>query len=101
VCLRIPAGAFYPAPKVDSSVVRVELYPQPVIPLSYLSTFFRLAKGGFSQKRKTIANALAASLAWPKDRVQALLLAGGIDPRRRAETLSLEEWESLTRRYVG
>lgn len=96
---RIPAGAFYPPPKVDSAVIRVDLHPFPVIPNPMLNSFFRLAKGGFSQKRKTLENALAASLAWPKNRVEAMLLAAGIDPRRRAETLSLGEWEALTGQY--
>lgn len=96
----IPAGAFYPAPKVDSAVVRVDLYPQPAIPAQMLDAFFRLAKAGFSQKRKTLSNALAASLACPKEKAQALLLAANIDPRRRAETLSLAEWGALTRIYL-
>lgn len=97
----IPSGAFYPSPKVDSAVIRVDIYSQPAIPSPLLNTFFRLAKGGFSQKRKTLGNALSASLAWPKSKAEALLLAAGIDPRRRAETLSLAEWESLTRQFVG
>ena len=97
---RIPAGAFFPAPKVDSAVVRVDLYPQPAIPAGLREAFFRLAKAGFSQKRKTLENALAASLARPKDQARALLLAAGIDPRRRAETVSLEEWGALARRYA-
>jgi len=50
----IPAGAFYPPPKVDSAVIRVTLYPEPLIPRGQLATFFRLAKAGFSQKRKTL-----------------------------------------------
>jgi len=98
---RIPAGAFYPPPKVDSAIIRVDLHPRPMIPYPMLNSFFRLAKGGFSQKRKTLENALAASLAWPKNRVEAMLLAAGIDPRRRAETLSLREWEALTGQYEG
>jgi 16S rRNA (adenine1518-N6/adenine1519-N6)-dimethyltransferase len=98
---RIPAGAFYPTPKVDSAVVRVDLYPQPLIQTPLVESFFRLAKAGFSQKRKTLGNALAASLAWPKDKAEAILLAAGIDPRRRAQTLSLGEWEALTRQYTG
>lgn len=97
--LHIPAGAFYPSPKVDSAVLQVDIYPQPAIPSPLLGPFFRLAKAGFSQKRKTLGNALAASLAWPKSKTEAMLLAAGIDPRRRAETLSLVEWESLTRQF--
>jgi 16S rRNA (adenine1518-N6/adenine1519-N6)-dimethyltransferase len=94
---RIPAGAFYPPPKVDSAVVRVDLYPQPLIPASLHNAFFRLAKAGFSQKRKTLGNSLAGGLAWSKEQARETLLAAGIDPRRRAETLSLPEWEVLTR----
>lgn len=97
---RIPAGAFYPAPTVESAVVRVDIYATPRIPAPQMDAFFRLTKAGFSQKRKTLSNALAASLAWPKQEVVAMLLAAQIDPRRRAETLSLEEWNSLTQVYA-
>lgn len=94
---RIPAGAFYPAPRVDSAVIRVDLYPEPQIPEARLNLFFRLAKAGFSQKRKTLRNALAGGMAWQKDWTADFLLSTGIDPMRRAETLSLDEWGELTR----
>ena len=97
--LRIPAGSFYPAPKVDSSVVRVDLYPQPLIASDDLDDFFKLARAGFGQKRKTLRNSLSAGLHLPPDRVAALLDSVGIDPRRRAETLSLREWKSLVGVY--
>lgn len=101
VAARIPAGAFYPAPKVDSSVVRVDLYPEPLIPAGALDAFFRLAKAGFGQKRKTLRNALAAGLSWPGQRAADLLQAAGIDPMRRAETLDLGEWGRLTGLYLA
>ncbi len=63
---RIPAGAFYPAPKVDSAVIRIDLSPQPVHPIPWLDTFFRLAKAGFSQKRKTLRNSLAGGMGWKR-----------------------------------
>jgi 16S rRNA (adenine1518-N6/adenine1519-N6)-dimethyltransferase len=94
---RIPAGAFYPAPQVDSAVVRVDLYPAPVIPAPYLDTFFRLAKAGFSQKRKTLRNALAGGMHWPKSYSSEILESAEIDPKRRAETLSLGEWQRLAK----
>jgi 16S rRNA (adenine1518-N6/adenine1519-N6)-dimethyltransferase len=97
--LRIPAGAFYPAPKVDSSVVRVDLYAQPLIASDDLEDFFKLARAGFSQKRKTLRNSLSAGLHLPPDRVATLLDSVGIDPRRRAETLSLPEWKRLVDAY--
>jgi 16S rRNA (adenine1518-N6/adenine1519-N6)-dimethyltransferase len=97
--LRIPAGAFYPVPKVDSGVVRVDLYPQPLIASHDLENFFKLARAGFSQKRKTLRNSLSAGLRMAPDRIAALLDSIGIDPRRRAETLSLAEWKSLVDAY--
>ncbi len=98
--LRIPAGAFYPPPQVDSVSLRVDLYPQPLIPADLLNDFFRLAKAGFAQKRKTLRNSLSAGLAIPPAQAAALLEAAGIDPQRRAETLSLAEWERLSRLWA-
>jgi 16S rRNA (adenine1518-N6/adenine1519-N6)-dimethyltransferase len=99
--LRIPAGAFYPPPKVDSSVVRVDLYAQPLIAIDQLDVFFKLARAGFSQKRKTLRNSLSAGMHLSTERISALLLSVGIDPQRRAETLSLAEWKELTEAFVS
>ncbi len=96
---RIPAGAFYPPPQVESAVIQVELYPHPRLAATHLPLFFRLAKAGFSQKRKTLRNALAGGLGWKAKQSEALLLSAGIDPQRRAETLSLEEWQRLVEAY--
>lgn len=100
ITAHIPAGAFYPPPKVDSAVLRVDLYPTPRIPYPLLDSFFRLSKAGFSQKRKTIRNALAGGLGWSTARVGELLQAAQIDPFRRAETISLDEWLRLTQLYT-
>jgi 16S rRNA (adenine1518-N6/adenine1519-N6)-dimethyltransferase len=91
----IPAGAFYPAPKVDSAVVRIDTFPQPVIAVANADHFFRVVKAGFGQKRKQLKNSLAAGLAKPMPAVVEALTAANIDPTRRAETLSLEEWGRL------
>jgi 16S rRNA (adenine1518-N6/adenine1519-N6)-dimethyltransferase len=99
IAARIPAGAFYPVPKVDSAVVRVDFFCEPRIPATDLEVFFRLAKAGFSQKRKTLRNALAAGLGWTPGKAETMLAAAGIDPRRRAETLSLDEWNRLVAIY--
>ena len=98
--LRIPAGAFYPPPKVNSTTLRIDLYPQPRIPAAQLNPFFRLAKAEFSQKRKTLRNALSSGLGWKPDQGAQLLQAAGIDPQRRAETLSVDEWGRLTTRFL-
>jgi 16S rRNA (adenine1518-N6/adenine1519-N6)-dimethyltransferase len=93
----ILAESFYPPPKVDSAVLCIELYPQPVIPADRLDKFFRLIKAGFSQKRKTLRNALSGGLRIAPVESEELLGAAGIDPQRRAETLSLEEWGNLVK----
>ncbi len=96
---KIPAGAFYPPPKVDSAIIRINLYKEPRIPSSSLDNFFQLAKAGFSQKRKTLRNALAGGLRISTAETEALLRSAEIDPRRRAETLNLDEWGNLNRKW--
>ncbi|MBE3037670.1 MAG: ribosomal RNA small subunit methyltransferase A [Chloroflexi bacterium] len=95
----IPAEAFYPPPKVDSAVLCIEIYAQPIIPADRLDRFFILIKAGFSQKRKTLRNALSGGLRIAPVESEELLCAAGIDPQRRAETLSLEEWGNLVKEY--
>jgi 16S rRNA (adenine1518-N6/adenine1519-N6)-dimethyltransferase len=92
---RISSQAFYPAPKVDSGIVCVEVYPQPVVTPEQLDGFFRLVKAGFSQKRKNLRNSLSGGMGWDKSETVSILQSAGIDPGRRAETLSLAEWISL------
>ena len=92
----IPGGAFFPAPSVDSSVLVIDIYPTPLIPNEYLGTFFKLIKAGFRQKRKTLRNSLSSGLSISPASAAGLLETVGIDPQRRAETLSIEEWERLS-----
>ena len=99
IATHIPAGAFFPSPKVDSSVLVVDIYPAPVIPTELLDTFFLLIKAGFSQKRKKLRNSLSAGIRQSPADVEKMLRAADIDPQRRAETLSLEEWGRLSERY--
>jgi 16S rRNA (adenine1518-N6/adenine1519-N6)-dimethyltransferase len=91
----IPAGSFFPAPDVDSAVLRIRLHPEPLIPSSQLDLFFKLAHAGFGQKRKTLRNSLSAGLSLPTGEVEARLLKADIDPSRRAETLNIAEWAKL------
>ena len=65
-----------------------------------MDRFFRVVKAGFSQKRKQVKNALAASLPAEPAAVEAALTAAGVDPMRRAETLSLEEWGAIAQNFV-
>ncbi len=95
IVTHIPAGAFFPAPKVDSAAVRIDIHPTALIPSPELEIFFKLIKAAFSQKRKTLRNSLSAGLKISTEQSQALLIKAGIDPQRRAETISLEEWNIL------
>ncbi len=97
IVARIPAGAFYPAPKVESAVVRLDRRAEPAAPGVTADAFFRVARAGFSQPRKQLRNSLAAGLGLAPADVEAWLAAAGIDPRRRAETLTLGEWGALAR----
>jgi 16S rRNA (adenine1518-N6/adenine1519-N6)-dimethyltransferase len=97
IAATIPASSFYPPPKVDSAVVHITRYDQPLIPSPQLGLFFRLAKAGFSQKRKTLRNALSGGMHWSTGQAEEFLRAAGINPMRRAETLNLTEWGDLTR----
>ncbi|HEU5199939.1 MAG TPA: 16S rRNA (adenine(1518)-N(6)/adenine(1519)-N(6))-dimethyltransferase RsmA [Ktedonobacterales bacterium] len=94
---RVPASSFYPPPRVDSAVVRVDVYPEPPLAqgVEERERFFQVVRAGFSQKRKTLRNSLALGLDQPPAMVEAWLRAANIDPQRRAETLALEEWGRL------
>ena len=96
IAANIPASAFFPAPKVDSAVLIVEIYPAPLIDEDLLDAFFRLIKAGFSQKRKTLRNSLSAGLHIPPAEAVNFLMRANVDPQRRAETLALAEWSELT-----
>ncbi|OJX38237.1 MAG: ribosomal RNA small subunit methyltransferase A [Chloroflexi bacterium 44-23] len=100
IAAHIPAGAFYPPPKVDSAVIRIDLYPLPLIPADQIETFFRLAKAGFGQKRKMLRRSLTTGLSLPFAQIEQLLQESMIDPTRRAETLSMDEWKLLTANYI-
>lgn len=95
---RIPAGAFHPPPKVDSAAVLLHRR-EPPLPRDHWPRFFQLVRAGFRERRKQLHNSLAGNLsprAAERD-VREALEAAGIDPRRRAQTLSVEEWVRLYR----
>jgi len=99
VAASIPAGAFFPAPNVDSAVLVVDIYPTPYIEEPLLDIFFKLTKAGFAQKRKTLRNSLSAGLYKSTTEIVELLHRANIDPMRRAETLSLDEWRAVCALY--
>jgi 16S rRNA (adenine1518-N6/adenine1519-N6)-dimethyltransferase len=89
----VPAQCFYPPPKVDSAILRINLYPQPRV--SDEAGFFAVVRAGFTTPRKQIANSLAQGLGVAKAEALSLLERAGIVSQRRAETLTLEEWARL------
>jgi len=95
----IPSTAFFPVPGVDSALLLVNLFEQPVIPVELLDGFFKLAKAAFMQKRKMLHNALAGAPGLGNGRAEELLSRSGIDPDRRAQTLALQEWYLMTKNY--
>ena len=91
----IPASAFYPKPDVDSAIVRIDLFDRPALSEKDSDQFFEIVKAGFSQKRKQIRNSLAAGLRIKSGEADQILGKAGIEPTRRAETLTIEEWLRL------
>ncbi|MCL4831559.1 MAG: ribosomal RNA small subunit methyltransferase A [Caldilineaceae bacterium] len=94
---KVPAGAFHPRPKVESAVLRLDVRPQPIVTGVDPEWYFSVVRAGFGQKRKQLRNSVVAGLGMAKDAVEAGLLSAGIDPQRRAETLSLQEWGALAK----
>jgi len=96
IVAHVPASSFYPAPEVDSAVVKIEVYPRPPVDVDE-EGFFALVRAGFTATRKQVANSLAQGLKLPKAEALGLLGEADIDPQRRAETFTLEEWATLWR----
>jgi len=94
---RVPAGAFYPRPQVDSAIVRVRMLPEPRVPHEELASFFRVVTAGFGQKRKQLHNSLSHNLSLEHNLVLSALGRAGISPDRRPQTCSIEEWAALAR----
>jgi 16S rRNA (adenine1518-N6/adenine1519-N6)-dimethyltransferase len=98
IVVRIPAGAFYPPPQVESAVVRIDVGDKPTVALGSQvdeATFFRVVRAGFGQKRKTLRNSLSAGLGLAPATVEEALIRANVLPSRRAETLSLQEWAAV------
>ncbi len=96
---RIHPGSFYPAPEVESAVLRVDIHPTPLV--ENTEAFFRVVRAGFSQRRKQLHNSLAAGLGRSSEEIKAGLKKADVDPRRRAQALSLEEWARVARSLGG
>ncbi len=101
IVMRLNPAVFYPRPDVTSAVVRMDVHPRPLVEVPSETAFFSVVRAGFSQKRKQLKNAVGDGLHMATDEAAVMIERAGIDPRRRAETLTLEEWAALTRAYAG
>ena len=95
IVAHVPAKAFYPAPKVDSAILCIEVHDQAPLSPRERDSFFRVVQAGFSARRKQLHNALTSGLHRKNEDVRTWLAAAHIDASRRAETLSIEEWIRL------
>ena len=89
--------AFFPRPKVRSTVLKIALYDQPLANQDELAPLRGLVRAAFNQRRKTLGNALAAWLHGGRAEIESLLRSQGIDPQRRGETLGVDEFLRLAR----
>jgi 16S rRNA (adenine1518-N6/adenine1519-N6)-dimethyltransferase len=91
----VTSRSFYPPPKVDSVILRIDLYEQPQVSVSGTSEFFRVVRAGFSAPRKQLRNSLAQGLGISALESADMLERANIDSKRRAETLNLQEWARI------
>jgi 16S rRNA (adenine1518-N6/adenine1519-N6)-dimethyltransferase len=92
----VPASAFFPPPKVDSAILRVDVLPRPAVDVEP-EPFFKVVSAGFAMPRKQLHNVLPQKIWMPPGAAGEVLGVAGIDPMRRAQTLSLDEWAALAR----
>lgn len=101
LCFAVPPGAFRPPPQVDSAVLHLRVRDRSLVPPAEVSRFRTVVLAAFGQRRKSLANALAAGLGIGADRSRMVCAAAGVDPGRRAETLSLGEFTRLAASASG
>ena len=98
LALRVPPGAFRPPPKVESAVLRLAPLPSPRVDLQDEQRFEAVVRAAFARRRKTLANALAVGLGLSVGATRDAATSAGVDPGRRAETLSIQEFAEVARR---
>jgi 16S rRNA (adenine1518-N6/adenine1519-N6)-dimethyltransferase len=96
----VPSANFYPPPKVDSAILKIDMYDKPAVEVTSEKNFFRVVKAGFCAARKQVANALSQGLDIPKSEVISLMQNADVEPRKRAEDLTLSEWGKLEKVFT-
>lgn len=97
IVAKVSARSFYPAPNVDSAILRIDLSPQATLTHEERDRFFKVVHAGFSERRKQLHNSLTHGLHYKNEIVRDLLTTSGINVERRAETVTIEEWLRLWR----
>jgi 16S rRNA (adenine1518-N6/adenine1519-N6)-dimethyltransferase len=95
IVLDLPASAFWPEPKVRSSVIRIERLPDPLVPAANVDRFFNLLRAGFAEPRKQLHNTLRRAFDLSADEITWLLKNAQIDPTLRAQHVGFEDWQRL------
>jgi len=88
-------GAFYPSPRVNSAVVRIDIHEQPPTPVDDVEAFFAVVRAGFAQRRKQLRNSLSQGLHLPVEKVVQALRRCGLDEKQRAQELGVGDWACL------
>jgi len=92
---KVSASAFIPQPKVESMVIRLNKFENPKVSVKDKDLFFRIVRESFNMRRKTLLNSLK-NIGLDKESLQKAFSSSGIDPKRRGETLSIEEFGKLS-----
>ena len=95
VLFHVSRGSFMPPPNVDSSVIRLDVRPEPPIALTDEQGFFSFVRAAFGQRRKTLVNSVSALGRWSKESVRNALLSAGLPETVRAEALSMDELSAV------
>ncbi len=92
---KVSAGSFMPAPKVDSAVIKLDINARPTLDVKDEKLYFRVVRGAFSQRRKTISNSISSVLSVDKPTLMSALEKAGVSSMARAEQLTLEDFASI------
>ncbi len=98
---KVSAGSFMPAPKVDSAVIRMDVYKKPKLDVNDEKLYFRVVRGAFSQRRKTVLNSVSSALEIDKATLTQAFSEAGVNPALRPEAMSLENFAALSNAIGG
>lgn len=93
---KVSAGSFMPAPKVDSAVIRMDVDNRPKLSVNDEKLFFKIVRGAFSQRRKTVLNSLSSALGADKASLQKAFEIAQVSPTLRPEAMTLEEFARVS-----